>query len=250
MKMSFKIGITLILITIVGFFYTTTTNKVTEIPFGPAPSHQTWNVLLQKNVAENGDVNYKGFLKDIDQLEGYLSLLQQNAPAKNWSKNEKLAYYINLYNAGTVKLILDNYPTQSIKDINAPWDKKIVAIGDDKFSLGAIEHKILRKMNEPRIHFAINCASYSCPKLLNNAFLANTMEEQLQTATKEFIGDVTRNKITTDNVQLSEIFKWFKSDFTEDGTLVDFINKYSKTKIASDAKIKYTDYNWSLNEAK
>jgi len=248
--MSFKIGIILILITIVGFLYLDTSKKVNEVAFSEAPSHQKWNVLLQKHVNENGDVHYKGFQKDIVHLKEYLTLLQNNVPAKNWSKNEKLAYYINLYNAGTVKLIIDNYPTKSIKDISSPWDKKVIAIGGDTFSLGAIEHKILRKMDEPRIHFAINCASYSCPKLLNNAFLSDTMEEQLEAATKDFIRDATRNKITSNKVQLSEIFKWFKSDFTQNRSLLDFINKYSTTKIASDAKIKYIAYNWGLNEAK
>lgn len=248
--MAFKIGFAVVCSSIIGFLYLGSSNQVTQLAFGETPSHQEWNVLLKKHVKENGDVNYRGFQKDMSQLDEYLTLLQTKSPAENWSKNEKLAYYINLYNAGTVKLIVDNYPTKSIKNISSPWDKKIVAIGDDTFSLGHIEHKILRKMNEPRIHFAINCASYSCPKLLNKAFLAATMDAQLETATRDFIGDATRNKITAEKVQLSEIFKWFKSDFTADGSLLDFINKYSTTKIASDVKIKYTAYNWSLNEAK
>lgn len=248
--MVYKISAVAALLTIVGFFYFGSTPKITEETFSEVPGHQKWSALLQKNVNANGDVNYKAFINDKKELEAYLTLLQKNAPAKNWSKNDKLAYYINLYNAGTVKLIVDNYPTKSIKDIKSPWDKDIIAIGDTMYSLGYIEHKVLRKMNEPRIHFAINCASYSCPKLVNKAFLADTMDAQLETAAIDFIADKKRNVISANKVELSEIFKWFKSDFTENTTLIGFINKYSTTQVKDGAKVKYIDYNWSLNEAK
>lgn len=99
-------------------------------------------------------------------------MLSAQAPDKTWSVQELLAYYINLYNAYTVDLILKNYPVKSIKDLNGPWTKAIVPIGDIRMSLGGIENSILRKMNEPRIHFALNCASVSCPKLLNEAYSA------------------------------------------------------------------------------
>ncbi|MGJ8733751.1 MAG: DUF547 domain-containing protein [Cellulophaga sp.] len=248
--MVYKISAVAAFLSIIGFFYFGSTPKIIEENFSEVPSHQKWNTLLQKNVNSNGDVNYKAFVNDKKELEAYLTLLQKNAPAKNWSKNQKLAYYINLYNAGTVKLIIDNYPTKSIKDIKSPWDKDVVAIGDKMYSLGYVEHKVLRKMNEPRIHFAINCASYSCPKLVNKAFLADTMDAQLETAAVDFIADKKRNIINTNKVELSEIFKWFKSDFTENTTLIGFINKYSSTQVKDNAKVKYIDYNWSLNEAK
>ncbi|EWH11091.1 hypothetical protein KLA_15945 [Cellulophaga geojensis KL-A] len=248
--MAYKISAVAILLTLVGFFYFGSTPKITEKAFNKVPSHQKWNALLQKNVNTNGDVNYKAFVKNKAELEAYLKLLQDNSPAKNWSKNDKLAYYINLYNAGTVKLIVDNYPVKSIKDIKSPWDKEVVAIGNKMYSLGYVEHKVLRKMNEPRIHFAINCASYSCPKLVNKAFLADSMDAQLKSAAINFIADKKRNVITPNKVELSEIFKWFKSDFTENTTLIGFINKYSATQVKDGAKVKYIDYNWSLNEAK
>ena len=107
-------------------------------------------------------------------------MLSENEPTEVWSVQELLAYYINTYNAYTVNLILDNYPLKSIKDISGPWTKAIIPIGDNKLSLGGLENGILRKMNEPRIHFAINCASYSCPKLLNEAFTASRIDEQLE----------------------------------------------------------------------
>ncbi|WP_394750313.1 DUF547 domain-containing protein [Spongiimicrobium salis] len=216
-----------------------------------AIDHGPWNSLLKKYVNDQGNVDYKGFAQDADALNAYLTTLAQNVPEESAPKNEKLAYYINLYNAATVKLIIDNYPTTSIKRIKSPWGKKIVPIGNEKVSLGDIEHKILRKMNEPRIHFAINCASFSCPKLVNKAFTAAQMEQQLEAASIDFVNDTTRNIITADKAQLSEIFKWYKKDFTEKGTsLKDYINKYAKTTISPKAKVSYLKYDWSLNEAK
>ncbi len=214
------------------------------------PNHTLWNTLSKKYINSKGDVNYKAFKKDETQLDTYLRDLARNSPKADWSKNEKLAYYINLYNAGTVKLILDNYPIKSIKDISKPWDKKWLQIADKTYSLGQIEHEILRKMNEPRIHFAINCASFSCPKLSNEAYTASNTQAKLKQATIDFINDKSRNIISTKKIQLSEIFKWFKDDFTKNGTLIEYIQPYSKIKIDSKAKINYLDYDWSLNEIK
>ena len=214
------------------------------------PNHSKWNALLQKYVNDRGDVNYKSFQNDVSALDTYLAHLAIVSPEKEWSKNEKLAYYINLYNAGTVKLILDNYPTRSIKDLKNPWGKDWIRTGDGLLSLGDIEHKILRKMNEPRIHFAINCASFSCPKLLNKAFTAIEMEKQLKLVTIDFINDETRNTISKEKMNLSNIFKWYKKDFTEKGSLIDYINPYTEVKIDEDTDIDYLKYDWSLNEAK
>lgn len=209
-----------------------------------------WNELLIKYVSNNGDADYKGFLKDKEKLQSYLNDMAANSPQLEWSKKEKLVYYINIYNAGTVKLILDNYPTKSIKDINKPWTKEIIKIGENTFSLGDIEHKILRKMNEPRIHFAINCASHSCPKLINKAFTVSNIEKMLETATTDFINDPKQNKITTDKLQLSNIFKWYKKDFMAKGSLIDYISPYIKNTIDKKANISFLKYDWSLNEAK
>lgn len=210
--------------------------------------HSQWNSLLSKYVNEKGDVDYKSFKNDKSSLDTYLNHLAENSPKKNWPKNEKLAYYINLYNAATVKLILDNYPTNSIKDIKNPWGKSWVKTGDGLLSLGDIEHKILRKMDEPRIHFAINCASFSCPKLLNKAFTAPQMEAQLHDATIDFINDQTRNILSKEKIQLSNIFKWYKKDFTKNGSLTDYIKPYTEIEINSDTDIDYLKYDWNLNE--
>ena len=212
--------------------------------------HSSWDALLQKHVDDKGNVDYAAMAADSEELNAYLKLLNENAPSENSLKNEKLAYYINLYNVATVKLIVDNYPLKSIKDLSSPWDKKWVKVGDKKYSLGQIEHKILRKMNEPRIHFAINCASYSCPKLLNKAFTTANLETLLEQATIDFINDPSRNKISEKKVQLSNIFKWYKGDFTGNGSLIEYINRYAKNKADKKAKITYLTYDWGLNESR
>ncbi len=128
-----------------------------EIPQQP-PSHQVWDQLLQKHVSPDGWVDYPGFASDREALRTYLQTLGDHGPSGQWSRAARLAYFINLYNAATVELILEHYPLESIRDIPRPWGKKRVRIGEQHYSLGEIEHGILRKMEEPRIHFAINCA--------------------------------------------------------------------------------------------
>lgn len=211
--------------------------------------HSSWDKLLKKYVNNDGMVDYKGFKKDGAKLDEYLIMLSEKEPSNDWSVQELLAYYINLYNAGTVKLIVDNYPTKSIKDINGAWTKSLVNVGNKKLSLGGIENGILRKMNEPRIHFAINCASISCPKLMREAFTAAKINEQLDRATKEFINS-DKNDISASNPKVSSIFDWYQKDYKIGGKqdVIGFINQYSKIKINAGAPLNYVDYNWSLNE--
>ena len=155
---------------------------------------------------------------------------------------------MNVYNAFTIKLITDNYPVNSIKDIKDPWDKRFFKIGSKWRNLNEIEHKILRKMNDPRIHFGINCASFSCPTLHNRAFTATNVNIILDSLASAFINNPNHNTITKSNVKLSKIFKWFSKDFKTNGSIIDYLNKYSSTVIDSNAKITYKEYNWSLNE--
>ncbi|SRX74410.1 DUF547 domain-containing protein [Aequorivita antarctica] len=213
--------------------------------------HSEWNNLLKKYVNKEGLVDYKGFKSDSAKLNAYLKLLSEQNPTNDWSVQELLAYYINLYNAATVKLIVENYPVKSIKDIDGPWTKGRVAVGDNNLSLGGIENGILRKMNEPRIHFAINCASISCPKLLDEAYTAAKINEQLDRVTKSFINSA-ENDISANNPKLSSIFDWYQKDFTVNGKtdVIGYINQYSKTKINSGVALTYKNYDWNLNEQK
>jgi hypothetical protein len=212
--------------------------------------HSAWNSLLQKHVTEDGMVDYEGFKVDRGKLDKYLKMLSDQTPDNNWSDAELLAYYINLYNAYTVDLILRNYPVKSIKDISSPWTTAFVRVGDTELSLGAIENSILRKMNDPRIHFAINCASISCPKLMNEAFVAGKIDSQLEQATTEFINS-DKNEISANAIKLSSIFEWYSGDFTsKDKRLIDYLNEYSNTRINPGASISFKEYDWNLNEAK
>lgn len=207
-----------------------------------------WYETLVSYVNENGNVNYKVLKENDADLNTYLRQFEKTNPTEQWTKAEKLAYWINAYNAFTVKLIIDNYPVKSIKDIEKPWDKEFISIGGKLLSLNHIEHEILRKMDEPRIHFAIVCASVSCPKLQNIAFESSTIEAQLANATKEFLADSTRNNLSQNKIKISKLFKWFSSDFKQEGSLIDFLNKYSEITISKKASKSYKDYDWNLNE--
>ncbi|RAJ13729.1 DUF547 domain-containing protein [Arenibacter echinorum] len=249
--MHIKLSIILILLltkSVISFVPTPSSNENFAIDMVWQLDHSKWDILLKKHVDNTGNVDYKGFARDIDALQDYLDYLAKNSPTDKAPKPEKLAYYINFYNAATVKLILDNYPTKSIKDIKNPWGKDIVQMGSSKISLGDLEHKILRKMDEPRIHFVINCASYSCPKLLNTAFTAANLEKLLEQTAIDFINDPKRNVLTKEKASLSEIFNWYKKDFTQNGSLINYLNKYAFQKLTSDTKISYLNYNWGLNE--
>jgi hypothetical protein len=210
--------------------------------------HDNWGKLLQKHVSIDGKVDYSGFKRNRNELSKYIKSLAKTTTMDNWSKEDKLAYWINTYNALTIDLIIRNYPLKSIKDIKNPWDQRLWKFGDKWQNLNDIEHKILRKMNEPRIHFAIVCASESCPKLLNKAFTSENLEEQLTIVTKDFLSDTSKNELSKSRIKLSKIFKWFKKDFEQDGNLIDFLNQYSDVTISNTAKKSYKDYNWVLND--
>ncbi|HYV90688.1 MAG TPA: DUF547 domain-containing protein [Chitinophagales bacterium] len=223
-----------------------------SVPAKPATvSHDAWNDLLKKYVTPDGKVNYQGIQHEKSKLESYLGMLSRNPPQENWQRNEVMAYWINAYNAFTVKLILDYYPVKSILDIDKgkAWDDVFIKIGDKSYTLDNIENDILRKkFNDPRIHFAINCASKSCPKLLNEAYTPDKLDLQLSIVAKNFVNDPSKNKITADKIEVSKIFEWNKNDFTTGETLIDFLNHYSNKKIQQNATISFLDYDWSLNE--
>ena len=222
---------------------------IEKAPEMVAPSHDQWNQLLQKYVNSKGDVNYAGFKSNEAALQSYLDLLTKNPPQSSWSRNEQLAYWINAYNAYTVKLIVDNYPISSIMDLHGgkPWDVKWIRLGDKTYSLNNIENDIIRpRFKEARIHFAVNCAAASCPPLLNQAFTATRLNTQLEKQTKSFINNTSYNKIKPGEVQISKIFEWYKSDFGS--SLIDYLNPYTEIDIKKNAQVKFKEYNWSLNK--
>ena len=212
--------------------------------------HNVYDNLLKKYVSEKGIVDYEGLSAEKSQLEAYLNFLSNNSPSSSWERNTRLVYWINLYNAATLDLILDNYPISSIMKINGgkAWDLKIVRVGDELLSLNEVEHEKIRPVfNEPRIHFAVNCAALSCPKLLNAAFAPRILEKQLEDQTKYFVNDAANNTISEKKISLSKIFEWYKEDFEKEGSLIDFVRKYSSTAITEKPNLNYLEYKWELN---
>jgi len=212
-----------------------------------------FNNLLQKHVDDKGNVDYKSFKKDEKKLVEFTTYLTNTSPDTSWSANKEKAFWINAYNAYTIKLILENYPLKSITDIKengkTAWKIEFAKVCGTTYTLDHIEHEILRKkFQDPRIHVGVNCASVSCPKLLNKAFTEENIDKEMEILMKEFINDATRNKIAKNKIEISSVFDWFKEDFTMNSTVIEYLNKYSDTKIGKDANVSYLKYNWSLNK--
>ena len=211
-----------------------------------SPDHAAFSALLAKYVSGTGKVNYAGLKSDRSKLDAYLAALAEQAPQDSWSRNEQLAYYINLYNATTLRLILDHHPVASIQDIHGgkPWDQPIVKFGDRTVSLNQLENEIIRPtFKEPRIHFAVNCAAKGCPPLRNEAFVANRLEAQLQEQTREFVNDDRYNSVDGQMLRLSRIFDWYGEDF---GDVENFVGRYRD--VPAGAEVNFVDYDWSLNQ--
>lgn len=212
--------------------------------------------LLKKYVKE-GVVDYKGFKNEEARLDQYLKVLEKT-DTKKLSRDEQFAFYINAYNAWTIKLILSGYPgIKSIKDLGSifksPWKKKICRIDGDIITLDHIEHDILRpRFKDPRVHFAINCASKGCPPLRSEPYRGDVLDQQLDEMAGAFINDPRHNRLEGQKLYVSSIFKWFKEDFNND--IVGFFLKYAQGDLKKELdsnrekiNIKYLTYDWSLN---
>ncbi len=240
-------------------------------------NHSSWDSLLNKNVTmTNGGkasvVNYTGMKADKAKLDSYMAATSKVSQSEfnKWSKDEQLAFLINVYNAGTVELVLTKYPNiKSIKDIGgvfgSPWKQNFITLLGKTRSLDDIEHNLIRgskRYNEPRIHFAVNCASIGCPALLDDAFTASKLDKQLEQVTSKFLADSSRNRLKGSTLEVSPIFKWYKEDFDTNwrGTkdLEGFLSRYSSSLDLNKSqeadlkngktKISYTNYDWSLNK--
>lgn len=233
-------------------------------PGAPLSTHAAvdngiWAELLARHV-KNGRVDYAGLKARELRLDQYLKLLE-NTPVDALSREDKFAFYINAYNAWTVKLILSGYPgVKSIKDLGSrwnplktPWKKKICRIDGRLLSLDQIEHDILRpEFKDPRVHFAINCAARSCPPLLSEPYRGATLNPQLDGSARAFINEPKSTYFKGDTLYLSKIFKWFKEDFDND--VVGFVRRYAEGNFRVElegknerVQVEYLDYDWSLN---
>jgi hypothetical protein len=221
--------------------------------------HALYEDLLTKYV-RSGVVNYQGFKNEEKKLDEYLKTLE-NVDTSKLSRNEQLAFYINTYNATTIKLILSAYPgIRSIWDLGSriltwksPFRKKIVRIEGKTISLDDLEHGIIRpRFKEPRVHFAINCASRSCPPLISEPYQGSILDQQLDASTRAFLNNPERNHLGGNTLRVSKIFKWFGEDFNDDavGFFLRFADAGLREKLVANRdkiEVKYLDYDWSLN---
>jgi hypothetical protein len=218
--------------------------------------HSLYAGLLKEHV-QDGVVNYQGFKNEEAKLDAYLRLLE-HTNSSVLLRNEQLAFYLNAYNAWTIKLVLGGYPgIKSIKDLggllSSPWKKEICRIDGRVISLDELEHKIIRpRFHDPRIHFAVNCASKSCPPLLSEPYSGSDLDRQLDAATRAFINDPRSNRLTGETLNASKIFDWYRADFKPG--VVDFFLKYAEAEFRAhleankaQLRIEYLDYNWALN---
>ena len=236
------------------------TCRVDDVKSDSRPiSHELWDADLQRFVSEDGWVDYAAWQRDTARLTKYLALVAANHPnERHWSADERLAYWINAYNAYTVKLMLDHWPVASIKDIkggigfvNSVWDIKFIEIEGHTYDLNNLEHGIIRpKFQDPRIHAAVNCASVSCPVLRGEAFVAERLDEQLDDQARRWFDGVRNDLSDPARPRLSSIMKWYGSDFEwGGGSLEAFVEEHSGVDLPAGAEFAYLDYDWRANVA-
>ena len=221
-------------------------------------SESSYSALLGKYVAPNG-VHYaawKANAADLHALDAITEKFASTDPTK-LPRNEQLAFYINAYNAWTLHNVLAAYPIKSIRDVYPLFgffSRKTITVSGEKMSLTHLEKEIIiGKFHEPRIHAAINCASRSCPALLNEAYDAGKLDAHLDASFSRFTNQNRLGvdwKKGSDSAAISSIFKWYAADFQPKGGAVAFINQYRKDKLPADVKISYQDYDWNLNDAR
>ena len=225
-----------------------------------------YDALLSRYVDQRGDVDYsawKSSSSEVASLDHFLDHLSRADPNRKSSSSARLAFWINAYNAVTIKGILREYPTSSIKNHAAKlygyniWHDLLLKVGTQEYSLDQIEHKILRKMGEPRIHFAIVCASRSCPRLRAEAYRPQTLERQLSDNTRAFFADPQnfRYDVRRRHIEVSKILDWFGSDFGGDdrevlAAIAIYLPNEQARQLAAlgRVRISYFKYDWSLND--
>ena len=237
---------------------------------GDAGLHDRWNALLARHV-DNGRVDYEGIRRERAELDGYLTALRAAAPPiAHAGRDEQTAYWINVYNAYTIALVLDHWPLESIWNVTPLWKRPFGGpfaldyiplgtaapeLGKAKLSLNDIEHEILRKrLTDPRIHFALVCASRGCPPLASAAYTAGRLDAQLNLAARTFLADAGKNRFDAGRkvLVLSPIFRWYAGDFAALGGPEGVFRRYGpaeETGALGDGApaVEYSEYDWSLN---
>lgn len=229
--------------------------------------HTSWTEILQRFVTNDdalSHVNYLALKDEPAALERYLHSVSSVSQEQfdEWTATQQLAFLINAYNAFTVKLIVDNYPVNSIKDLggwfSSPFKHRFIRLLDDERHLDDIEHGMIRKdFEEPRIHFALNCASRGCPSLRTEAYVATRLDQQLESNTRMFLRDNRRNRYLSERstLELSPLLKWYREDFAKNNSsLLEFVaSRISDDPSISEAiraegvSVRFLKYDWSLN---
>lgn len=222
-------------------------------PCVSAQDYTTYNQLLAKYAKTNG-VDYKAWVanksdkQSLDQLVKDWSVID----SAKLSKKERAAFRINLYNTAMLSVVLDKYPLKSVTKIGIPFSvfkRSFIATPDGKISLDTLEKKqLLKDFPDPRVHFAVNCASVSCPPLRNEAFTGQELDKQLNEQAKQFVTSKHAVRVKGNTAEYSSLFDWYKKDFGSSNP-AEIINKYSDTKISTKLKVKWIKYDWSLNES-
>lgn len=228
--------------------------------------HAVWNDLLGKYIVDKNGLNLFRYgavsSQDKAALKGYIRSLEKT-PISQYNRDEQRAYWVNLYNALTIRVVLDHWPVDSILDIGispglfskGPWGKKLLSIEDEAVSLDDIEHRILRPIwNDPRTHYSVNCASMGCPNLAVEAFTAENMERLLEDGARAFINHPRGVKANNGKLVVSSIYVWFKSDFGgNDQSVIEHLRRYADADLvkalAGISKIASDQYDWSVNKA-
>lgn len=248
---------------------------VRPLPPLPVPAefdheHALWTRVLAAHV-EGDRFDYAALAEDRADLDGYLARLHAVTPAdlESWTREERYAFWINVYNAHAVQLIVDNYPVESIRDLGGKlfdrvWDQEFIPMSahhpegkDDPLSLDDVEHAILRpRFEDARVHVAVNCASVGCPPLRAEAFVAERLEAQLDDQARRFVADASRNRLDRAEgvLRLSAIFDWFEGDFVRDaGSVREWVARHAGEAEAAwirsaKPRVRHLDYSWDLND--
>lgn len=228
--------------------------------------HQAWNMFLKNNVRQVSDgitrIAYADVtIEERSRLRSYIDAMQK-VNVSNYNRDEQLAFWINLYNAVTVDIVLAHYPVDSIRDIDispglftdGPWGKKLINIENETLSLNDIEHRILRPIwKDARIHFVVNCASIGCPNLQPQAFTSRSINMQMDLAAKQYIAHPRGVTFTDEGVVVSSIFSWFQQDFGEtEADVIKYIQQYAGSvkhkKLEGMIFFSGDGYDWALND--
>jgi hypothetical protein len=209
--------------------------------------HQRWEDQLERNVSSTGMINYSDWKKEAHALNSYLKALEDHPPQPYWTTTDRKAYWINVYNAATLALVLEHYPLQSIQEIDSPWEIEVFKLSDRALSLKAIENLLL-EMGDPRILFTLHRAAVSSPPLSKKPYRSYRLEEQLQAAAINFLNDPTQNQCHKDKSHLSRIFLWFFKDFGGLEQKITLLQKYACTEVDLDTRFSYLPFDWRLNQ--